>query len=290
MQGEEPRGAESFAEFLDAAVRARGMSNAALRRRLGAIGIRVSDGALRAWRSGSRRPEHASSLDAVEGIEHVLGLGHGTLLSRLGPSRRLHRSPVASYDSLVGSPGVLEPLLLDGSEPDDLESIGGTVVVDVGRDRRIRAISNRMLWRARRDGARRTHIKMGVDSAMPHLPVARVVGADIRGSAHDPDAGLAVWFIEFPRPLRTGETTMIEWIIDGEVDTEEALYVEGVAERRTEEAGLWIRFDGDPPRHVESFEDSADGCTSRVVTPTGRSVEHHVRNFGPGVLGVRWEW
>lgn len=282
----------TFSQALDAAVRQGGTSVPSLLRRLDALGTPVSEGALRSWRSGERRPEHGRSLDAVANIEHVLGLDRGSLTSRLGPSRRLRRSREEPHDELVGLPGTLAPLLesIDCADLADVESVGGTLVVDIGADRRVRTTSNQMLWRARADGARRVRATLNLDDPTPRPPTARVVGADLGRSAYDPRTGWAAWELLLPRPLRVGETAMIEWSCDDAVDEGEVTNYESVAERRVEHAGLWVRFDADVPRHVERFEDSERGMTSEVVAPTGSSVQHHVHHFGPGVFGIRWRW
>lgn len=284
----------TFAVALDRALAASRLSLAEVRRRLAGLGNPVSESTLRAWRAGERRPEHPASLEAVDLLEHVLDLPSGSLGSRLGPSRRLGRSRVEPYDSLAQTPGALAPLLrrvgFDPDEPPELECVGGTAVIDIGDDRRVRATSNRMLWRARRAGARRGHLKLGVDGPLDDLPRSTCRGAALGRAAHDPDVGLAVWEFTLPRALQVGETAMIEWCCHDGVDPAETTYLEGIVESRVDEGGIWVRFDGEVPRHVETFEDSAAGYGSRVVLPTGGSVEHHVRGFGPGVLGVRWQW
>lgn len=282
----------SFAEVLDEAIRSSGVSVTGLRRRLTALGSPVSAAALRSWRTGKRRPEHARSLDAVDNLEEVLGLDAGSLSSRLGPSRRLRRSPHLAHDELVGVPGALAPLLeaIGCAGLDELESIGGTAVVDIGADRRVRAASNRMLWRARRDGARRAYLVLALDGPTGRAPSSYAVGASLGRSAFDRASGLAAWEVVLPRPLLVGETTMIDWICDDVADDAVATHMEGYADRRVDEGGIWLRFAGEVPSHIELFEDSDMGYSSRVAHPTGASIEHHVRDFGPGVFGFRWEW
>lgn len=284
--------ATTFAQALDAAIRDADLSVIDLQHRLAARGTPVSAGALRFWRAGERRPEHGRSLDVVDAIEDVLGLDPGSLASRLGPSRRLRRSREEPHDELVGMPGALVPLLeaIGCAELDDLESTGGTLVVDVGADRRVRATSNRMLWRARTHGAQRLRTALALDQPTEHPPTARVVGAEVGRSAYDPVTGWAVWEIVLPRPLAVGESAMIEWSCDDALEDGEVTSYESVAERRVDDGQLWVRFDGDPPRHVERFTDSDAGLVTEVVDPAGSAVHHHVRHFGPGVFGFRWRW
>lgn len=291
MTGEIPGDAD-FAALLDRAVRGSRTSTADLRRQLVARGTPVSEATLRSWRTGSRRPEHGRSLEAVGHLEGLLGLPTGALTSRLGPSRRLRRSRWEPHDDLVGMPGELAPVLdtIGCRGLDELESAGGTLVVDVDDGRRVRRTSNRMLWRARVDGARRTVVTLNIDRPRPEAPTARAVGAEIGRSAYDARSGWAAWEVVLPRPLRVGETAMVEWSCDDAVDDGEVTNYESVAERRVEHGGLWVRFDDRLPSHVERFRDDDSGLTVEVVEPTGQAVQHDVRDFGPGVFGIRWRW
>lgn len=288
----EDRGLPAFAAALDAAVAARALAPAEIRRRVANLGTPISEATLRFWRQGRRRPEHGTSLEAISNLEQVLGLRSGALAMHLGPTRRLRRSRWEEHDELVGEPGALAPLLesIGCADMDDVESLGGTLVVDLDENRRVRSTSNRMLWKARVDGARRVRATLHVDTPTPHPPSASVTGATIGRHAWDPSTGWAAWELVLPRPLMTGETTMLEWHCADALDDEEVTCYESVAERRVVTGGLWVRFHGEIPTHVERFEDTDDGLEQWVTPVSGTSVEHHVQNFGPGVFGMRWEW
>lgn len=283
---------EDFAAVLDSAMRRTSMTTAELRRRLAARGTPISEGALRFWRSGQRRPEHGRSLEVLEHLEDLLGLDGGELVQRLGPSRRKRRSRDGEYDELVGLPGTLEPVIEAAGCTGlaELEIIGGSIVIDIGTDRRVLATSNRALMRSRVDGATRMRVILGLDAPTAVAPTIEVVGADVRRSAYDPASGWAVWEVVLPRSLSVGETSMVEWRLPSAPEEADPDNYEYVAERRMEEVSMWLRFEGDTPARIEVFEESDEHSARRVVRPTGATVQHTVRNFGPGVLGIRWQW
>ena len=110
MAEESPR-TDEFATLLDRALRSRRMTLAGLSRRLEGLGSPVSIAALSYWRSGQRRPERGTSLDALAHIEQILGLETDALISRLGPSRRVGPDVHEEFDALVGVPDGLAGVL-----------------------------------------------------------------------------------------------------------------------------------------------------------------------------------
>jgi len=76
-----------FEAALDSAIAASGLSLDDLRKRLETKGLTVSVTALSYWRRGRRRPERSESLEALAGIEEILGLPPSLLLTLLGARR-----------------------------------------------------------------------------------------------------------------------------------------------------------------------------------------------------------
>ncbi|WP_313452330.1 hypothetical protein [Brevundimonas sp.] len=76
-----------FAEALDAEMTRHGDTAWSLHKALAAGGETVDRTTIRAWRRNTKAPENASSLKAVERIEHRYRLPPGYLKSRLGPGR-----------------------------------------------------------------------------------------------------------------------------------------------------------------------------------------------------------
>ncbi|EAP97287.1 hypothetical protein JNB_17493 [Janibacter sp. HTCC2649] len=281
-----------FASTLDAAIRERGLTLAELRRRLEHLGTPISESALRFWRTGARRPEHRHSLDVLDNLEDILGLGRGDLTARLGPSRRLRRSRADATDSIAGTPGVLQPLLetIGCVDLAELERLSDSVVIEIGADRRIRSASNRSLWRSRVEGGRRLMVPLSIDSPTESRPTISVRGAEEGRWAYDSATGWAVWELLLPRGLAIGETAVVEYSCTDIVDTEDVTHFACSAERRLAHAGLWVRFDGDPPRWNERIEEDDTGLSTSVISPMGSSVHRTVQDFGPGLFGLRWTW
>lgn len=281
-----------FAFTLDAAIRARGLTSTELLRRLEHLGTPISEGALRFWRAGTRRPEQGHSLAALENLEEILRMGRGDLSARLGPSRRLGRSRAHATDIIAGTPGALQPLLetIGCVDLAELERLRDSVVIDMGVDRHVRAVSNRTLLRSRIEGGRRFIVPLSIDTPTETRPTISVTGAEEGRAAYDPDTGWAVWELLLPRGLSIGETALVEYSCTGIVDTEDVTHFACLAERRMAHAELWVRFDGDPPQWTERMEEDEQGLSTAVIRPTGRSLHHAVHDFGPGLFGVRWAW
>ena len=86
--------ASDFAIALRDAIADRGISLAALSRRLRDSGNPLSVATLSCWQSGSRRPEGANSLAALDELEHLLQVPTGALAEQIGRTRRSGRRPL----------------------------------------------------------------------------------------------------------------------------------------------------------------------------------------------------
>src|ERR1700709_876864 len=78
----------SFPDAFAEALQRRGVSLAWLHQRLVERGHPVSPAALSYWRSGRSQPERGTSRDALAEVERLLRVVPGSLVDRLGPSRR----------------------------------------------------------------------------------------------------------------------------------------------------------------------------------------------------------
>ena len=96
-----------------------------------------------------------------------------------------------------------------------------------------------------------------------------------------------------PRPLEVGETAIIETstrLVDlGGRDTTYFHHID----RRMSEVVIWVRFDPAalPTRCVQTVQ--ADGGDRRrdAGAPGGLDTVHvAARSFGPGSVGLTWEW
>lgn len=219
--------ADDFAPVLRDAVRARGLSLERLRTELSAHGVRVSVATLSYWQTGRSRPERATSLAAIGPLEQVLGVPRGFLAGRL--DYRLEQGGTAREYV----PGEVEEVLPPdwggagrafgqlGLWPDD--GVTRVTIHDrltLGEDGAPRTQHVRSLLLGTRDGVDRYPV--WVDHA-EHRPVPPTISAVLncrlgRTAMPDPKAGMAAEIL-LRRPLRIGETLMVEYRVDSPQST-----------------------------------------------------------------------
>jgi hypothetical protein len=293
-----PPAEEGFGAALGRALDARGLSLVALQRRLAARGHRVSTGTLSYWRSGQRLPERPASLDAVAEIEELLGLDHGALLGRIGPSRRPGPTPPQVADggaapAEIGVPEALRELGL-GDVGKEIYGAVVQVTVDVDATGQIVRQSVRTLLRATTEGAQRWyHLVFAEQPLAEPLVLAEVYGVTVGRLHVRQEVGLFLWELLLPRPLSVGETAMIatRTRLDA-VDDRDASYFHHL-DRRTPETVIWVRFDpAAPPRRCVQITQELGGPAVETPLDLGGVHTAHVavRSFGPGRVGLTWEW
>lgn len=288
---------DAFSSALDQALRSRSTTLVSLREQLIARGVGVSLSTLSYWRSGQRQPE-GRSLELLSEIEDILNLGPGELLDVVGPSRR--RGPAratARFDEmLVDGVRINETLAYLGFHEHHkiIFERSVHVVCEVDRDRRLRRQTVRAIYQSAADDVSRIPVVLTADGerGLGEVTVERVLGGHLGRTIVLPHQGIYVAEMVFERPLRSGETTVIEHTLrldPGFPDDSYEQYVFGP----TQEGLLWVRFD---PSEVPAFCDRytstvADGELSTNLDPQGApSVHTAVRNFGPGSFGLRWHW
>jgi hypothetical protein len=293
-----PPDEDGFAAVLGRAVEARGISLSALQRRLADRGHRVSAGTLSYWRSGQRQPEKPASLDAVAEIEELLGLDAGDLRSRIGPSRRPGPPLPQVEDGGAAPPDVP---VRDALRELGLQNVGQQaqdvtvhVTLDVDAQGRMTRQTVRTMLRATSDGAQRWFHYIFAERPVPEpLLVDRVVGARLGDCVVRPEVGLFTTELVLPRPLSVGETAIIETstpLVDlGGQDTRYLHHVD----RRLSEVVIWVRFDPAalPTRCVQTVQPMGEPAVETPLDLGGLACAHvAARWFGPGSVGLTWEW
>jgi hypothetical protein len=287
----EPGFPQAFAEALTR----RGVSLAWLHARLVERGHPVSPAALSYWRSGRSQPERSTSRDALVEVERLLRVAPGHLVDRLGPSRRPGPRPgeKSTRELFDETPGMQEALLDLGFEglydelveslrhiTVDLDAAGGTTVITV-----------RAVMVARIDGARRTPIVVTLDHP-GDVPVFVPVGGCSFGK-HRFDVTSGVFGIELlmDRALRKEESGLYELRIEMPTPPQDTFF-DHYAARRLAELLVWVRFHPERvPARVERFTRIDEVEEVEEIDLAGGSGAHALaRGFGPGLLGVRWEW
>lgn len=295
---DQPRADGGFGEVLGRALEARGLSLTALQRRLADRGHRVSAGTLSYWRSGQRRPEKPASLDMVAEIEELLGLDPGELRGRIGPSRRPGPQPPKVQDGgsaprALGVPEALRELGLANAGR-DMYGVAVQVTVDVDAQGQMTEQSVRTLLRATTRGAQRWyHVVFAEEPVTEPLVLDRVVGVDVGQSLTRQEVGLFLWELVLPRPLDVGEMALIETRTQlGNLGNQDTSYFHHL-DRRTPDTVIWVRFDPQtPPQRCVRTLQTLDGPPIETAVDLDGLHTAHVaaRSFGPGRVGLTWEW
>ncbi|UUW89126.1 hypothetical protein [Pimelobacter simplex] len=284
------RSTTTFAEVLSTAMERRGATLASVRDRLSERGHPVSLTALSYWRSGQREPERTASLEAIPELEALLGLEAGALSRRLSGRLRRRVGAVEPFNELLGDPAV-EAVV--GEE--DVCRVSSHLVVDVGAQGEILRARVRQVVVADREGVDGITLFVGPDTGteVNETEMSAVAGCTI-GEVVDLEHGIRGSRLVFERPLALGESTITEIEarraphLGPDLDTEYAL----AAEQRLEEALVWVRFHPDkvPARCWVFFLEGGLRHDWPVDLDGSSSVHYRQTAFGPGYLGVRWEW
>jgi hypothetical protein len=288
-------GSSGFSQAFAEALAARGMSLSRLHRRLVERGHPVSPAALSYWRSGRSQPERGTSRDALIEIERLLRVPPGSLVSRLGPSRRPGPRPAERTlrELFADNPGMetaLETLGFEGLYDELVEQVRH-ITADVDADGCIRHLRIQAVMQARRDGARRTPLIITADDRgrMPRfVPVA---GCSLGRVAVDEQTGVYATELVLERALAKGDLHPYELEIELAMPDDETT-LDHYAARRLSELMVWVRFDpGHLPTHVERYVIAGGQEESeKLQLGEGASALALARGFGPGILGIRWGW
>ncbi|WNV85198.1 hypothetical protein [Umezawaea sp. Da 62-37] len=177
----------TFAEALDAAITARGLTLDRLRHHLSEQGMDVSLATLSYWRRSLRRPERPESLRAVQALEALLGLPASSLVTLIGPPRprgRWLRRPEEADPALVARFG-------DGDDGGH-DVVSAHDVFTVAEDRSERGVRSRLVLRGARGRVTRRVVKYQADDPRypPELTDVRFCRTGL--VQHDAQTGLLV--------------------------------------------------------------------------------------------------
>ncbi|MCS7481352.1 multiprotein-bridging factor 1 family protein [Umezawaea endophytica] len=300
MVGHTTETAEEFAETLRAAIRAKGLSLDRIRHRLHMRGAPISITALSYWQSGRRRPERPDSLLALSHLEDVLDLPEGSLSQLLGPPRPRGRGRVRQPEPQVQGVGRdnvrLAQLLagVDTSSDTGLNRVSQQDRVEIGAEGGTRRLRSRQTLRADRGGVDRWVLVYDTDAPGNPLPTIGMLRSCRLGRLiADPTSGILVAELLFPRPLRQGETLVLEYeLLHGEAPYP-ALETSHFRRFRlpVREYALEVRFDSRcVPARCEQFSTPDLASGTEIKVDDWGYAHAKARDFGPGIFGIRWEW
>ena len=149
----------------------------------------------------------------------------------------------------------------------------------------------RTLVRATVDGADRIPLFLSLehptDDALTFHVMSGGTLVDYAALSQDFFSGAIV----LDRPLRVGETTIVEYEMRLPPGSQHHDFEEHL-QHRTNEVVIWLRFHPDAvPRTCETYQTLGEAETTAKVDLAGNTSAHYAgRGVGPGTVGVRWEW
>ncbi|WP_350351613.1 hypothetical protein ABS642_20945 [Microbacterium sp. A8/3-1] len=287
----------AFARAFSAVITARGVSLTWLHRRLEDRANPVSIATLSYWRSGLRHPDGLRSLTALEDIERLLDLESGALLDLVSRRARLGslapaQNPFTESEVVAAAAETLR--LLAAPPIEATRSLSAHVVSTVDENGLLRRRTARVLVQAVAPFVdEMTYALMSAESIV-RRPQCEIRGAAlVREHLHESEHVYAC-VLRLDRPLVMGATAMLE--IEMTVPPPTAGLQPSEDEttafvmRSIRDVVLWTCFHRDAvPDWISEFERTpvSDGVVSRPLTPS-ESIHLARRDFGPGILGIRW--
>ncbi|MGH3491800.1 MAG: hypothetical protein ACRDRL_21365 [Sciscionella sp.] len=295
-----------FPAALRAAIGASGLSLDRIQHRLQARGVRLSVATLSYWQSDRRRPERPASMHALTHLEQVLHIPRGSLAALLGPprprGRRNGSDHLPTLDQLWTKQEIAQTLLstVDTSSDLLLRRLSQHDRITVGADRKQHALRSRQLLRAEADGPDRCLLMFDWDYGHEDEPaLSGLRNCSLGKIVTHPDDGIFLTELVFDRPLNRGETQLLEYAVHTDARHSTAARADQFSRKfrhPTREYFLEVDFDPQclPARaHQQIYaSDNLPGkpqARNLSISPHGQT--HMVAlDFGPGEVGIRWEW
>jgi hypothetical protein len=294
---------------LRTAIAASGLSLETIQRRLLARGHEVSVASLSYWQRGRSRPERASSLDTVRGLDRVLGLPSGSLISLLGPSRPRgrwanHVPGSVPYTELGHSARSLS-MVSDTIDPETnqrLETLSHHQDLHLDADGRGYRMTVRRVLRARAEGADRMLVMNVGDDPEAGSPVFTAgVNCQLGRTVYDEEEDVTAAELLFHHKLSIGETYLAEYEISGVNPRVRVTDLTLGFRQPTRECVLQVVFHPDavPVRCLPVWQPQAKvpGRAPRGLREEsaqriepGGSAHIALVDIPAGCYGLRWEW
>ncbi|MEU8470951.1 helix-turn-helix transcriptional regulator [Streptomyces sp. NPDC029006] len=300
--GGQPPTRNTFDEAFRTALKASGLSLQRLHHHLGQRGVAVSPVTLSHWQRGRSQPERRQSLRAVAEIEDILGLPRGalqTLLTSRRPRGRAVSTPGESSEALsrILSPGAPLEVVLGADAyrfNEDLVSLSvqETVLLDAYGCIARYAVSH--VVRAAQDGVSRLTAHHNLDDIeTPSVQVAVQCGR-LEALRFRQELGSAVFDIGFGRPLRRGDTAIVDYTLDVGPRWKPSDHHERTLAVPVRQYLLHIFFHPDRlPSVVFGYYKQASGAERRDIRPLVLDASHSVHIMPAkctgGIYGIAWE-
>jgi hypothetical protein len=286
-----------------------GLTLARLEYHLSQRGHHVARSTISFWQQGRRRPERPESIEALRALEEILGLPANSLSALLGPPKPRGRwigyRPGGLEWSDVWTDGAAVHRVLSAGarrENQKLEEVSVQEAIEVDANRVLTTTRQRLLLRARSEGADRYVIlhytDPGVDAGK--LAVDQLENCRIGRQRSLPEARLAAFELLFDRSLRVGESHFFSYRTllppPDDPSADESQPATGrvfrnaihsyVLQAQFDEAMLpvrcyWVRY-------------ARLGGTEQIMAELPLTRQH-IAHFSlesalPAAQGIRWEW
>ncbi|WP_329562130.1 hypothetical protein [Kitasatospora sp. NBC_01266] len=285
----------TFAQVLDHALSARGLSLERVQFHLAGHGVRVSRAALSYWRHGRSRPERAESLRAVRALEAVLDLPAESLVSLLGPPRprgRLKAGPDAIDRRLLWP--AHRPLLAAVNAPQDdrVRLLDVHEHVLVGDDRGLVSMRSRLVLEAAAERVDRYLVFLWAEGSTAAVPVDPKYCRLGRVRVDD-SAGATVCELLLEQRLAAGERTVVEFSSEFPPGHELTFFHHRFT-RPIRQYVLQVEFAGAVPVGCVPFRQANVHAPRHLGAPlwigASRTAHLVVTDSPPGITGLLWEW
>lgn len=280
----------SFADVLRRSIADSGLGLERIHCHLTRRGLAVSVATLSYWQSGRSQPERRTSLDSLPHLEEILGLAPGVLRAALPGTRdRTRRVEVVGLDVMWPEPPHTSVLQrLDTRWDEQLDRVSLHEVLTIGRDRSQETLTVRQVLRARVDGPDRRVVLHCHDDDRAGLPLIEPVQGCRIGPLHSHPAGVVGAELVFPRPLRRGETHVVEYrLVSGSPAPVECEYQRRLRLRMRVYV-LEVQF------HPDAVPASCEAVRDDEVRPLQLDADHRVHlvdtDCTAAITGIRWTW
>ncbi|WP_246955993.1 hypothetical protein [Brachybacterium sp. Marseille-Q7125] len=291
---------ERFAQVLREAIAGSGLTLAAISRTLRRRDLPASPATLSSWQSGARHPDWERSREVLEALEEVVKIEPGTLSSLVAPRRRRGRPPERGDLAMLMPPGtsaVREALVELGFRTPEDFPMEQTIVEHALVDTDASTLEMTFLTqvKATADGiCALPNVHLLETAGGPDIPqIGALGGCRVARRVSKRDGTVVGARIEVDGPLQQGQVAVVSYRVALPVQMDEVTDIKYSVSRRILSLMVEVEFRGSRPlrdlRTVIHPEPGEVTCRPAVLDQRGR-VQCAVTGFGPGLVGVTWNW
>lgn len=291
-------GNDQFARSLRATIERSGLSLAEISHRLRSFGHVISPAALSTWQSGRRQPDPVRSLEVLAGLETVLDLSPDALQDLLREprprGRSLRHTEIADF---LPEPGPLRTAFSElgftsaHSFPHE-RFVHLSLLADSSRPMQV--VTFQVMVRALEDGPCRVPAvqQAGEEEPNEQPEVVALEGCTVGRRLAWPEDRTYGTEILVSRYLEAGQQAFFSYRIHFPMPARNVTVVTYALSRRAQDFMVEAEFRGERPQRCEQFRivDGGQEESEPVRWGAGNRIQTAESGFGPGKLGLRWQW